>query len=85
MNLDFICCRLSVLLGYPLIDYILRLSYKGVGEQTSNGQKTAFTFSMIQYPFVSFLKVLLDNMIRLHHFLSVQNSFCTQNKIIKPG
>ena len=30
-----------------------------VGEQTSNGQKTAFTFSMIQYPFVSFLKVIL--------------------------
>jgi hypothetical protein len=63
--------RLSVLLGYPLIDYILRVSYKGVGEQTSNGQKTAFTFSMIQYPFVSFLKGILDNMIRLHHFLSV--------------
>lgn len=37
----------------------------------SNGQKTAFTFSMIQYPFVSFLKGILDNMIRLHHFLSV--------------
>ena len=51
-----------------LIDYILRLSYKGVGEQTSNGQKTAFTISMIQYPFVSFLKVILVNMIRLHHF-----------------
>lgn len=44
---------------------------RGVGEQTSNGQKTAFTFSMIQYPFVSFLKGILDNMIRLHHFLSV--------------
>lgn len=37
----------------------------------SNGQKIAFTFSMIQYPFVSFLKWILDNMIRLHHFLSV--------------
>lgn len=34
----------------------------------SNGQKTAFTISMIQYPFVSFLKVILVNMIRLHHF-----------------
>ena len=48
-----------------------KISYKGVGEQTSNGQKKAFTFSMIQYLFVSFLKVILDNMIRLHHFLSV--------------
>ena len=48
-----------------------KLSYKGVGEQTSNGQNKAFTFSMIQYPFVSFLKVILGNMIRLHHFLSV--------------
>ena len=71
MKLDFLCGRLSVLLGYPLIDYILRLSYKGVGEQTSNGQKTAFTISMIQYPFVSFLKVILVNMIRLHRFLSI--------------
>lgn len=48
-----------------------KLSYKGVGEQTFNGQNKAFTFSMIQYPFVSFLKVILGNMIRLHHFLSV--------------
>lgn len=71
IEIIFICGRLSVLLGYPLIDYILRLSYKGVGEQTSNGQNKAFTFSMIQYPFVSFLKVILGNMIRLHHFLSV--------------
>ena len=48
-----------------------KIILRGVGEQTSNGQNKAFTFSMIQYPFVFFLKVILGNMISLHHFLSV--------------
>lgn len=66
MIIELISGRLSVLLGYPLIEYNLKLSYKGVGEQTSNGQNTAFTFSVIQLLYI--FQVVHDDLIRLYHF-----------------
>lgn len=43
-----------------------KIILRGVGEQTSNGQNTAFTFSVIQLLYI--FQVVHDDLIRLHHF-----------------